>query len=65
MSDSLQQALEQAGARRGSHKTGHTYDLEEFGLDGETIERALPELFRDYGWNLAGAVPAQPEPEDL
>ena len=65
MSDSLRRALEVAGARRGSHKTAHTYDLEEFGLDSQTIEAALPELFADYGWNAAGAVPAQPEPEDL
>jgi len=65
MSASLRLALEEAGARRGSHQTTHTYDLEEFGLDSETLEAALPELFADYGWNVAGAVPAQPEPEDL
>ena len=65
MSASLRQALAEAGARRGKHKTAHTYDLEEFGLDSETIEAALPELFADYGWNVAGAIPAQPEPEDL
>jgi hypothetical protein len=64
VSPSLQTALQAAGARRGSHKTGHTYDLEEFGLDSATIENALPELFTDYGWNVAGAVPAEPEPED-
>ena len=65
MSPSLQTALKEAGAKRGTHTTGHTYDLAEFGLDDETIEKALPELFADYGWNDVGALPAQPEPEDL
>jgi hypothetical protein len=43
---------EQARARR--HETGHSYSLEEFGLDRDAIERELAELFARYGWGEAG-----------
>lgn len=40
---------EQARAKR--HETGHSYSLEEFGLDKDAIERELAELFARYHWN--------------
>jgi hypothetical protein len=45
---------EQARARR--HETGHSYSLEEFGLDRDAIERELAELFARYGWGEAGSA---------
>ncbi len=39
---------EQARARK--HESGHTYSLAEFGLDPDTIEHELAELFERYHW---------------
>jgi hypothetical protein len=40
---------EQQRARR--HESGHSYSLEEFGLDKDAIERELAGLFERYHWN--------------
>lgn len=64
MSPELEAALEVAEKKRGTHRTRHTYDLEEFGLRDETVQAELADLFREYGWAEDGATQAIPEPED-
>jgi hypothetical protein len=44
---------EQKRARR--HESGHSYSLEEFGLDADAIERELAELFERHRWKPAGS----------
>ena len=46
--------LDEEQARARKHETGHSYSLEEFGLDRDAIERELAELFARYGWGRAG-----------
>jgi len=42
--------LDEEQARARKHESGHSYSLEEFGLDQDAIERELAELFQRYGW---------------
>jgi hypothetical protein len=41
-------AAETARARK--HVSGHSYSLEEFGLDADAIETRLADLYERYGW---------------
>jgi hypothetical protein len=45
---------EQKRARR--HESGHSYSLEEFGLEAGAIERELAGLFARYGWSTASVA---------
>ncbi len=42
--------LAQQEQRERTHKSGHSYSLEEFGLDGDEIRTRLAPLFERYGW---------------
>jgi len=43
--------LDQEQARARKHESGHSYSLEEFGLDKDAIERELAGLFERYHWS--------------
>lgn len=43
--------LDAQGTRERKHKSGHSYSLEEFGLDGDEIHRRLAPLFDRFGWD--------------
>jgi hypothetical protein len=58
MGSTLVTALDAAERKRGTHKTRHTYDLEEFGLSDEQIRSELPELFAEYAWS-ANEIPSR------
>lgn len=45
--------LAEATARARRHESGHTYSLEEFGLDAGTIRNELGDLYDRFGWKSA------------
>ena len=46
--------LEAQGKRERGHRSGHTYSLEEFGLEPDEIRTQLAPLFERFGWDEAG-----------
>jgi len=51
MTESFREVLAQQGKRAQEHRSGHSYSLEEFGLEADAIRAALPDLFERYGWD--------------
>lgn len=50
MSAEYRAFLEAQGKRERTHRSGHTYSLEEFGLAADEIRTRLAPLFERYGW---------------
>ncbi len=50
MSPAYREMLLAEGKRERRHKTGHSYSLEEYGLEADEIRRELGELFDTYQW---------------
>jgi hypothetical protein len=53
MSDAFRELLAGEGKRERKHQTGHTYSLEEFGLEGDVIREELADLFDRFQWDAA------------
>ncbi len=51
MSDAFRDRLSGEGKRERKHQTGHSYSLEEFGLEADVIRRELGDLFERFGWD--------------
>ncbi len=49
--------LEAQGKRERKHRSGHSYSLEEFGLEADEIRTRLASLFDEYGWDEPGGDP--------
>ena len=61
--DEYAKFLEAQGKRERSHRSGHEYSLDEFGLDADEIRTRLAPLFERFGWDddaTARAVPTEP-----
>lgn len=43
--------LDAQGKRERTHRSGHTYSLEEFGLEQDAIRTRLSDLFERFGWD--------------
>jgi hypothetical protein len=56
LTDSYTAALDEEQSRARTHKSGHRYSLDEFGLDADVIEKRLAPLFERYGWNDEGGA---------
>ncbi len=55
MSAAFRERLAGEGKRESRHRTGHTYSLEEFGLEGDVIRKELDELFERFQWDADDA----------
>ncbi len=55
MTDRFRSVLATEGGRQRKHKTGHTYSLAEFGLEGDAIRDELGVLFDRFGWDQGEA----------
>ena len=55
MTDAHRERLAREGARERKHKGGHSYSLEEFGLEGDLIRENLGDLFERFRWDAPGA----------
>ena len=65
MSDAFRETLAGEGKRERKHKTGHSYSLEEFGLEGDAIRKQLGDLFERFQWDEGGEpdpAPAEGDP---
>jgi hypothetical protein len=51
----LDRALAVQERRSGARESGHTYTLEEFGLDRDEIHAALADLYDVFKWNVGSA----------
>ena len=51
MSAEYRAFLEAQGKRERKHRSGHSYSLEEFGLEADEIRTRLAPLFERYGWD--------------
>jgi hypothetical protein len=51
MTEEFREALAGEGKREMKHKTRHTYSLEQFGLEADSIRRELDPLFERFGWD--------------
>ena len=59
MSGAFRELLAGEGKRERKQQTGHTYSLEEFGLEGDVIREQLADLFDRFQWDAAEeAAPA-------
>ena len=54
MSEAFRRSLEGEGKRERGHKTGHSYSLTEFGLEGDAIRDQLGDLFERFDWDGGG-----------
>ena len=61
MTDAFREQLAGEGKRERKHKTRHSYSLEEFGLEAESIRDELADLFERFQWEADDAPPAAPE----
>jgi hypothetical protein len=59
MTDAFRELLAGEGKRERTHKTRHSYSLEEFGLEGDVIREQLGDLFERFQW-AAEETPAAP-----
>ena len=57
MSESYRELLRGEGKRERSHKTTHSYSLEEYGLEADSIQRELATLFERFQWDAEDAAP--------
>ncbi len=63
MSDEYRETLAGEGKREREHKTRHTYSLEQFGLEADSIRSELGVLFDRFHWEDAGEFdPKNEEP---
>ncbi len=62
MTDEYRSFLDAQGKRERKHRSGHTYSLEEFGLEADAIRTRLAVLFDRFGWD-ADAADAEKTPE--
>jgi hypothetical protein len=53
MSPEYRELLLAEGARARQHVSGHSYSLEEFGLEADAIRSRLADLFEQYRWDEA------------
>jgi hypothetical protein len=51
VSPAYARVLDEEQARARKHESGHSYSLDEFGLDKDAIEQELAELFERYHWH--------------
>jgi hypothetical protein len=51
MSDAYREVLTAKGKRERKHTSAHSYSLEEFGLEADTIRVELASLFDRFGWD--------------
>lgn len=56
MTEEFREALAGEGKREMKHKTRHTYSLEQFGLEADSIRRELDPLFERFGWDDESAA---------
>ncbi len=54
MSTEYRALLDDESARTRKHVSGHSYSLEEFGLEADSIETRLADLYERYGWKTEG-----------
>ncbi len=64
MSPTYRDLLRSQGGRESGHRSGHTYSLEEFGLEADEIHRRLADLFERFGWDETAAGPENARPVD-
>jgi hypothetical protein len=57
LGSAYRERLRAEGERAREHRSGHTYSLEEFGLEADAIRSELSDLFDRYAWD-ADAAPA-------
>lgn len=55
ITDKYKEILAGEGKREKGHKTRHTYSLEEFGLEEDSIRTELGDLFDRFGWEESEA----------
>ncbi|MDG2305915.1 MAG: sulfotransferase [Candidatus Binatia bacterium] len=60
MSDEYRAYLDSQGKRENKHRSGHTYSLEEFGLEADEIRTRLSVLFDRFDWDADASPPADP-----
>jgi len=63
MSDGYREVLAVKEKRARKHTSGHSYSLEEFGLDADAIRTELSDLFERFGWDGEGPPQTAPQPE--
>lgn len=51
LSDDYRETLEEQDSKARSHKSGHSYSAEEFGMDVQRLQRALPDFYEEYKWS--------------
>lgn len=56
MSDAFREKLAAAGKRERAHETRHSYSLEEFGLEPDSIREELGDLFERFQWEIETEV---------
>ncbi len=56
MSDNFRQLLQGESKREQKHKTGHSYSLAEFGLEGDVIRDQLGDLFERFQWDAQSGI---------
>ncbi|MCH7706943.1 MAG: sulfotransferase [Myxococcales bacterium] len=52
MSDAFREKLAAEGKRERTHRTRHSYSLEEFGLEPDAIREQLGDLFERFHWEI-------------
>jgi hypothetical protein len=60
MSEGYREILLGEGKRARKHKSGHTYSLEEFGLEADEIRSELASLFDRFQWDADEAPASSP-----
>jgi len=55
MTEEYRQLLDALGQRERKHQSGHSYSLEEFGLQASEIHDRLTDVFDRFGWDRAPA----------
>ncbi len=55
LSDTFRKQLSSQGKRERKRKAGHSYSLEEFGLESDVIRNQLGDLFERFHWDEDGA----------
>ena len=56
MSDAFREKLAAEGKRERAHETRHSYSLEEFGLEPDSIREELGDLFERFQWEIETEV---------
>ena len=50
MTETYRALLRAQGTRERKHESGHSYSLEEFGLEADEIHTKLADLFERFEW---------------